>query len=229
VLSQTQIEGVRMAVGKRQRRQAARMGVLLRVERDLWRAGVTKVAGVDEVGVGPLAGPVVAAAVIVPEGMRLRGVDDSKKLTPALREVLAAEVAARALGIGIGVVEVADIDRLNIYHAALEAMRRAVLALPFTPEHVVVDARRIPNLDVPQTALIHGDARSFSVAAASIVAKVTRDRMMRELDVLYPQYGFRDNMGYGTPGHLAAIAQHGPSPVHRRSFAPVRELRLPGF
>lgn len=205
------------------------MGVLLRVERDLWRAGVTKVAGVDEVGVGPLAGPVVAAAVIVPEGMRLRGVDDSKKLTPALREVLAAEVAARALGIGIGVVEVADIDRLNIYHAALEAMRRAVLALPFTPEHVVVDARRIPNLDVPQTALIHGDARSFSVAAASIVAKVTRDRMMRELDVLYPQYGFRDNMGYGTPGHLAAIAQHGPSPVHRRSFAPVRELRLPGF
>lgn len=218
-----------MAVGKRQRRQAARMGVLLRVERDLWRAGVTKVAGVDEVGVGPLAGPVVAAAVIVPEGMRLRGVDDSKKLTPALREVLAAEVAARALGIGIGVVEVADIDRLNIYHAALEAMRRAVLALPFTPEHVVVDARRIPNLDVPQTALIHGDARSFSVAAASIVAKVTRDRMMRELDVLYPQYGFRDNMGYGTPGHLAAIAQHGPSPVHRRSFAPVRELRLPGF
>jgi ribonuclease HII len=205
------------------------MGVLLRVERDLWRAGVTKVAGVDEVGVGPLAGPVVAAAVMVPEGMRLRGVDDSKKLTPALREVLAAEMAARALGIGIGVVEVADIDRLNIYRAALEAMRRAVLALPFTPEHVVVDARHIPNLDVPQTALIHGDARSFSVAAASIVAKVTRDRMMRELDVLYPQYGFRDNMGYGTPGHLAAIAQHGPSPVHRRSFAPVRELRLPGF
>lgn len=218
-----------MAVGKRQRRQAARMGVLLRVERDLWHAGVTKVAGVDEVGVGPLAGPVVAAAVIVPEGMRLRGVDDSKKLTAALREVLAAEIAARALGIGIGVVEVADIDRLNIYHAALEAMRRAVLALPFTPEHVVVDARRIPNLDLPQTALIHGDARSFSVAAASIVAKVTRDRMMRELDVLYPQYGFRDNMGYGTPVHLAALAQHGPSPVHRRSFAPVRELRLPGF
>jgi ribonuclease HII len=205
------------------------MGVLLRVERDLWRAGVTKVAGVDEVGVGPLAGPVVAAAVIVPEGMRLRGVDDSKRLTPALREALAAEIAARALGIGIGVVEVADIDRLNSYHAALEAMRRAVLALPLTPEHVVVDARRIPDLDVPQTSLIHGDARSFSVAAASIVAKVTRDRMMRELDGLYPHYGFRDNMGYGTPVHLAAIAQHGPSPVHRRSFAPVRELRLPGF
>ena len=205
------------------------MGVLLRVERDLWRAGVNKVAGVDEVGVGPLAGPVVAAAVIVPQNMRLRGVDDSKKLTPALREVLAAEIAARALGIGIGVVEVVDIDRLNIYRAALEAMRRAVLALPFLPEHIVVDARRIPDLDVPQTSLIHGDSRSFSVAAASIVAKVTRDRMMRAIDMCYPQYGFRDNMGYGTPVHLAAIDQHGPSPVHRRSFAPVREMRLPGL
>jgi len=217
-----------MTVGQRQRRQAARMGVLLRVERELWRAGVTKIAGVDEVGVGPLAGPVVAAAVIVPEGMQLRGVDDSKKLTAALRERLAAEIAARARGVGIGVVDVPDIDRINIYRAALEAMRRAVLALPFMPEHVVVDARRIPGLDVPQTSLIHGDARSFSVAAASIVAKVTRDRMMRELDETYPQYGFRDNMGYGTPVHLAAIDRHGPSPVHRRSFAPVRELRLPG-
>ena len=218
-----------MAVGKRQRQQAARMGVLLRVERELWRAGITKIAGVDEVGVGPLAGPVVAAAVIIPESMRLRGVDDSKKLTPALREVLAAEIAARALGIGIGVVEVADIDRLNIYRAALEAMRRAVRALPVLPEHIVVDARRIPDIDIPQTSLIHGDARSFSVAAASIVAKVARDRMMRELDVRYPHYGFGDNMGYGTPVHLKALAVHGPSPVHRRSFAPVRELRLPGW
>ncbi len=216
-------------VSKRQRRQAARMGVLLRIERALWRAGVSKVAGVDEVGVGPLAGPVVAAAVLVSEGMQLRGVDDSKKVAPALREALAAEIAARALGVGIGVVDVADIDRLNIYRAALEAMRRAVLALPFAPEHLVVDARRIPDLEVPQTPLIHGDARSFSVAAASIVAKVSRDRMMRELDALYPHYGFRDNMGYGTPQHLAAIAHHGPSPVHRRSFAPVRALRLPGF
>jgi len=228
-LSRSPSEVVWKMVGKRQRRQAARMGVLLRIERDLWRAGISLVAGVDEVGVGPLAGPVVAAAVIIPEGMRLRGVDDSKKLTAALREVLATEIAARALGIGVGVVEVADIDRLNIYRAALEAMRRAVLALPFTPEHIVVDARRIPEIDVPQTALIHGDGRSFSVAAASIVAKVARDRMMRDLDVLYPHYGFRDNMGYGTPVHLAAIDQHGPSPVHRRSFAPVRELRLPGI
>ena len=218
-----------MVVAKRQRRQAARMGVLLRVERELWAAGLTRVAGVDEVGVGPLAGPVVAAAVIVSPDMKLRGVDDSKLLTAALREELAAKIQERALGVGIGVVEVADIDRLNIYHAALEAMRRAVEALPILPEHVVVDARQIPNVTVPQTPLIDGDARCYSVAAASIVAKVARDRLMRALHELYPQYGFRENMGYGTPRHLAAIDQYGPSPVHRRSFAPVRELRLPGM
>ena len=204
------------------------MGILLRVERQLWAQGLTRIAGVDEVGVGPLAGPVVAAAVIVPPDMRLRGVDDSKKLARALRESLAVAIAAEALGVGIGVVEVADIDRLNIYHAALEAMRRAVLALPILPDHLVVDARQIPDVDVPQTALTHGDARSFSVAAASIVAKVTRDRLMHELDALYPHYGFAENMGYGTARHLEAIRQHGPCPVHRRSFAPVRQLRLPG-
>jgi len=218
-----------MVIAKRQRRQAARMGVLLRVERELWRSGLTRVAGVDEVGVGPLAGPVVAAAVIVPPNTKLRGVDDSKLLTATLREELAAKIQAAAVGIGIGIVDVADIDRLNIYHAALEAMRRAVEALPVPPEHIVVDARQIPNVTVPQTPLIDGDARCYSVAAASIVAKVARDRLMRELHELYPQYGFRENMGYGTPRHLAAVEQYGPSPVHRRSFAPVRELWLPGM
>ena len=218
-----------MAVGKRQRRQAARMGALLRAERGLWRIGITTVAGVDEVGVGPLAGPVLAAAVIVPEGIRLRGVDDSKRLTAAQREELAVKIRACALGIGIGIVEEEDIDRLNIYRAALEAMRLAVMALPISPEHLLVDARRIPGLTIPQTALVNGDARSYSIAAASIVAKVARDRMMRELDQLYPQYGFRDHMGYATAEHLAAIRRHGPSPVHRRSFTPVRQPRLPGL
>jgi len=218
-----------MVLGKRQRRQAARMGILLRVERELWRSGLTKIAGVDEAGVGPLAGPVVAAAVVVAPGAKLRGVDDSKKLAAALREELAAEIMACALGVGIGIVEVEDIDRLNIYRAALEAMRRAVTALPLTPEHVIVDARRIPGLTLPQTSLVGGDGRSFSVAAASIVAKVTRDRIMCELDKIYPHYGFRQHMGYGTRQHLAAIARYGPSPIHRRSFAPVRELRLPGL
>ncbi|HEX7407122.1 MAG TPA: ribonuclease HII [Candidatus Binatia bacterium] len=218
-----------MAVGKRERRQAARLGVLLRVERGLWSTGITNVAGVDEVGVGPLAGPVLAAAVIMPQGAALRGVDDSKKLTAALREELAAKIHAVAIGIGIGIVEPEEIDRLNIYRAALEAMRQAVTALPVAPEHVLVDARRIPGLTMAQTPLIKGDSRSYSIAAASIVAKVARDRIMRELDQLYPQYGFRDHMGYGTAQHLTAIGQYGPSPVHRRSFAPVRELRLPGI
>jgi len=204
------------------------MGVLLRVERELWRSGVVRVAGVDEVGVGPLAGPVVAAAVILPHTVKVRGVDDSKTLTAARREELAAKIRACALGIGLGIVDVPDIDRLNIYHAALEAMRRAVVALPIAPEHVVVDARRIPDLNMPQTPLIDGDARSYCVAAASIVAKVARDGLMRDLDRLYPEYGFVENMGYGTPQHLAAIDRCGPSPVHRRSFSPVRQLRF-GF
>ncbi|MFI5395286.1 MAG: ribonuclease HII [Candidatus Binatia bacterium] len=218
-----------MVVGKRERRRAARLGILLRVERRLWSTGIIHVAGVDEVGVGPLAGPVLAAAVILPQGASLRGVDDSKKLTAALREELAAKIRAVAIGVGIGIVEPEEIDRLNIYRAALEAMRKAVTALPIAPEHVLVDARRIPSLTMAQTPLIKGDSRSYSIAAASIIAKVARDRIMRELDQRYPQYGFRDHMGYGTAQHLTAIHRYGPSPVHRRSFAPVRELRLPGM
>jgi ribonuclease HII len=205
------------------------MGVLLRVERGLWGSGIATIAGVDEAGVGPLAGPVVAAAVIVPPDMRLRGVDDSKKIRPDFRQELAEKIRLQATGIGIGVVDVDDIDRLNIYHAALEAMRRAVSDLPQPPQHVVVDARRIPGIDIPQTPLIKGDARSYSIAAASIIAKVTRDGIMRQLHTNFPQYGFGDHMGYGTPEHLAAIAAHGPCPAHRRSFAPIRQPRLPGL
>lgn len=205
------------------------MGVLLKVERELWAAGCVRVAGCDEVGVGPLAGPVVAAAVIVTPQMRIRGIDDSKKLSAARREELALRIREDAVGVGVGIVDVADVDRLNVYHAALEAMRRAVLALPDLPDHVVVDARTIPGVAVPQTPLVGGDGRSYSVAAASIVAKVTRDRLMYELHARYPDYGFDHNMGYGTAEHLAAIERHGPCPIHRRSFAPVRQMRLPGL
>jgi ribonuclease HII len=218
-----------MAAGVRERRQAARLGILLRPERRLWSAGIAHIAGVDEVGVGPLAGPVLAAAVILPQEVALRGVDDSKKLSPVRREELAEKIRSAALGIGIGIVEPAEIDRLNIYRAALEAMRRAVETLPIRPEHLLIDARRIPALAIPQTPIIKGDARSYSIAAASIVAKVERDRIMCHLDALYPDYGFRDHMGYGTARHLAALSRYGPSPAHRRSFAPVRELRLPGI
>jgi ribonuclease HII len=165
---------------------------------------------------------VVAAAVIVTPDLRLRGVDDSKKLSAARREELFERICAEAVAVGVGFVDVEDVDRLNVYHAALEAMRRAVLALPVAPDHVVVDARTIPGVLIPQTPLVNGDARSY------IVAKVRRDRLMCELHRLYPLYAFDRNMGYGTAEHLAAIDRHGPSPIHRRSFTPVRQKRLPG-
>jgi ribonuclease HII len=203
--------------------------VLLRHERELWARGVTRVAGVDEVGVGPLAGPLVAAAVILPPEVPLRGVDDSKKLVRAQRERLSEQIKACAVAVGIGVVSVEDVDRLNTFWAALEAMRRAVQALAVDAEHVLVDARRIPGLTVPQDSLIKGDRRSYSIAAASIVAKVERDAMMAALDRDFPEYGFARHMGYATQEHLAALSRLGPSPVHRRSFIPVAQPRLPGF
>lgn len=210
-------------------RLAARRRSLLRYERALWARGVTRVAGVDEVGVGPLAGPLVAAAVILPQEIGLRGVDDSKKLSAAVRERLSAEIRARAVAIGLGIATVEEVDRLNTFWAALLAMRRAVLALPLSAEHLLVDGRRIPDLDLPQERLIKGDSRSYSIAAASIVAKVERDAMMHAHDRAYPEYGFAHHMGYGTPEHLAALSRHGPCPIHRRSFIPVSQARLPGL
>ena len=210
-------------------RLAARKRVLLRLEREFWRRGVARVAGVDEVGVGPLAGPLVAAAVIFPPDVAVLGVDDSKKLSPARRLGLAEEIRAAALGVGVGMVDVAEVDRLNVYWAALEAMRRAVCALPLDAEQLLVDARRVPGITVPQLSIVKGDSRSYSIAAASIVAKVTRDGIMCDLDRLYPEYGFARNKGYGTPDHLAALERCGPSPVHRRSFTAVRQARLPGL
>lgn len=210
-------------------RLAARRRTLLRYERALWARGLTRVAGVDEVGVGPLAGPLVAAAVILPPEVDLRGVDDSKKLTGAVRTRLCEEIKARAVAVGLGIVAVEEVDRLNTFWAALEAMRRAVQALPLSAEHVLVDARRIPGVDLPQESLVKGDRRSYSIAAASIVAKVERDAMMAALDGDYPEYGFARHKGYGTAQHLAALARYGPCPAHRRSFLPVCQARLPGI
>jgi ribonuclease HII len=202
---------------------------MLQIEREYWRRGVTRIGGVDEVGVGPLAGPVVAAAVILPPEVPLRGIDDSKKLSAKQRERLAREIEECALAWGVGIVEVADVDRLNVFHASLEAMRRAVQSLAVDPEQLLIDARRIPGLAIPQQSIVGGDRRSYSIAAASIIAKVARDRIMCDLDHLYPEYGFARHMGYGTPSHLEALRQFGPSPIHRRSFVPVRQPRLPGF
>ena len=191
------------------------------VERLLWSAGLVRVAGIDEVGMGPLAGPVVAAAVVfAADAKPLRGIADSKLLPAPAREAAATAIRAVALGVGLGTVEPDEIDRLNIYQAGLEAMRRAVAALPFVPDHLVVDARHIPDLDVPQTRYIRADAIVYSVAAASIVAKVHRDGLMQALDAIYPAYGFARHVGYATREHLRALAEYGPTPLHRRSFAP---------
>jgi ribonuclease HII len=191
---------------------------MLNFERVLWRAGVQHIAGVDEVGMGPLAGPVIAAAVVFPPHTELHGIDDSKRLDVEQRVDAARRIREAASGIGIGRAEVAEIDSINIYHAGLLAMRRAVEALPMRPQHVLVDARSIPGVDVPQNCFDKGDGLDFSIAAASIVAKVHRDGLMDELAREHPDYGFDRHKGYCTPEHQDAIRRLGPCAIHRQSF-----------
>ena len=192
--------------------------MLLRRERELWASGLVRVAGVDEAGVGPLAGPVVAAAVVFPHGVGVRGVDDSKKLAPERREELAREIREKALAWAVAAVEADEIDRVNIYQASLAAMSRAVRALSVIPEHLLVDARRIPDCDLPQEAIVRGDARCHAIAAASILAKTDRDARMIDHEASYPGYGFASHKGYPTEAHRDAIRRLGPCPIHRRSF-----------
>jgi ribonuclease HII len=208
----------------RERDERMRIDAMLHFERLLWRSGLSDVAGVDEVGVGPLAGPVVAAAVVFPPGTEIPGVDDSKRLDPERREELAEVIRARATGVGIGLSAVDEINRLNIYHAALQAMKRAVEALPRRPQHLLVDARTIPGLEIPQNSFTKGDGLNFSIAAASIVAKTYRDRLMTELGEVYPDYGFASHKGYDTPEHRSALEQLGPCAIHRMSFAAIGEI-----
>ncbi len=199
-----------------------------RHERKLWRSGVFYVAGVDEAGRGPLAGPVVAAAVLVTPGFEIAGVNDSKALKPEERERLFGLITAGAPSVGVGIVDHETIDRVNILNATFLAMQRAIAELKPQPQHVLVDGNRFTPGDEspPYTTLIGGDARSFSIAAASIVAKVTRDRIMMHLDDVYPAYGFCRHKGYATPEHRAAIIRHGLCPVHRRSFTIKAQLEL---
>ena len=187
-------------------------------------AAVGLVAGVDEVGRGPLAGAVVTAAVILDPGRPIAGLRDSKALTPARREALAEVIRAQALAWALGRAEVEEIDRLNILWATLLAMERAVLALPVCPDRVLVDGDRCPAVPFPVEAVVGGDASVPCISAASILAKVTRDRELVELDALYPGYGFARHKGYPTREHLEALARLGPSPVHRRSFGPVASV-----
>jgi ribonuclease HII len=206
-------------------------------ECELWQKGFKLIAGVDEAGRGPLAGPVVAAAVVLPCGWsetgldsRLRGLNDSKQLTEAQREEYYAILTSHPeIRYAIASADAEVIDRINILQATHRAMNQALAQLQPPPEHVLVDGRPVKSMPFPHTALVKGDACSYSIAGASVLAKVTRDRLMREMDQRYPGYGFAVHKGYGTPQHLAAIQALGPCPIHRRSFAPLRaaEMELP--
>ena len=197
------------------------------IERELRKTVGPLIAGVDEVGRGPLAGPVVACAVVMPPDLRaIPGVDDSKKLTAEARTRLAVKIRQRAVSIGIGAASVREIDRVNIYQATVLAMRRALSRLAVAPNHVLIDGKPFRTLEVPHTAIVGGDDVCYSIACASIIAKVTRDRVMHALAVRYPNYRWERNVGYSTLAHVQGLAQHGATPHHRRSFMPVGQLSL---
>lgn len=190
-------------------------------EKQFWERGEFLVAGVDEAGRGPLAGPVVAAAVILNPENPVLGLNDSKQLTETIREKLFQDIREKAVAVGIGIVEAKEIDRLNIYHASKLAMTKAISGLEMKTDHVLVDAMELP-IDAPQTSIIKGDCKSVSIAAGSVVAKVTRDHLMKKMDKQFPFYGFARNFGYGTAEHLQGLERYGVCEEHRRSFAPVK-------
>ncbi|HVE85934.1 MAG TPA: ribonuclease HII [Myxococcales bacterium] len=205
------------------RAEGQRLRTMLRFETELHEQGLTLIAGVDEAGMAPLAGPVVAGAVILKKGYKLRGLDDSKKiLDERKREELARAIKEEAVAWSSGRAEVEEIDTINIYHAGLLAMRRAVEGLGTRPQYLLVDARKVPECAIPQKPIIKGDALSLSIAAASIIAKTTRDRLMFQMDAVYPGYGFADHKGYPTPHHCQTLQKLGATPIHRRSFQRVR-------
>ncbi len=206
------------------RAEGQRLRHMLKFETALWAQGYAQIAGVDEAGMAPLAGPVVAGAAILPKGYKLRGLDDSKKiLDEAKREELAEAIKRDAIAWATGWASHEEIDTINIYHAGLLAMRRAVEGLHIAPDFVLVDARKIPGIAQPQNGIIKGDAQSLSIAAGAILAKTTRDQHMNGLDAKHPGYGFASHKGYPTPVHLKALERLGVLPFHRRSFAPVRK------
>jgi len=210
---------------RKNRAEGQRLHNLLRFEIELWAQGFNYIAGVDEAGMAPLAGPVIAAACILPQNYKLRGLNDSKQiLDETFRGELAQQIKGDAIAWSVGRSEVEDIDTLNIYHAGLLAMRRAVEGLVSKPDFILVDARRIPHCSAPQRGIIKGDALSASIAAASIIAKTTRDALMIEFDSTHPGYNFSTHKGYPTPEHCRLLKELGASPIHRRSFARVREV-----
>ena len=228
-LEQDSRSGVIQAIAKRKKEiqkrldEDERLEGMLAYEKELYTQGIQLIAGVDEVGRGPLAGPVVAAAVILPKGCKISGLNDSKKIPKSKHKEIYEAVLQNAIAIGIGVKDNHVIDQVNIYEATKLAMMEAIGQLEPQPQHLLIDAMRL-DLPIPQTSIIKGDANSLSIAAASIVAKVTRDQMMEEFDCEYPGYDFTQNAGYGTANHLAGLHKLGVTPIHRRSFEPVKSM-----
>ena len=228
-LEQDSRSGVIQAIAKRKRElqkqvdEDLRLEKMLAYEKELYTQGIQLIAGVDEVGRGPLAGPVVAAAVILPEDCKISGLNDSKKIPKSKHKEIYEAVLQNAVAIGIGIKDNQVIDQVNIYEATKLAMMEAIGQLEPQPQHLLIDAMRL-DLPISQTSIIKGDANSLSIAAASIVAKVTRDQMMEEFDREYPGYDFAQNAGYGTVKHLAGLDKLGVTPIHRRSFEPIKSM-----
>jgi len=197
---------------------------LLKYEHELYKEGQLLVAGVDEVGRGPLFGPVVTAAVILPKDYKLEGLTDSKKLSPKKRDVFYEVIKRDAISISIGIKSAKEIDKLNIYQATKEAMMDAIENLEVKPDHVLIDAMKLENLKIPSTSIIKGDAKSLSIAAASVIAKVTRDRMMDEEALKYPEYGFEHHKGYPTKSHIEAVKKYGVLEGYRKTFEPIKSI-----
>ena len=214
---QTALASFRKKYEKHQQ-ELARLEEILTYERGLWEAGYDLIAGIDEVGRGPLAGPVVAAAVILPKECKIEGVNDSKKLSAKKREELYDIILEKAVSYGIGIVSNERIDEINILQATYEAMREALSQLKPKADYILADAVTIPMVSTPQRGIVKGDAKSISIGAASIIAKVTRDRLMVDYDSIYPEYGFASNKGYGASVHIEALKKYGPTPIHRKSF-----------
>ena len=221
--------GVQAAISKRKRElqkqveEDLRLEKMLAYEKELYAQGIQLIAGVDEVGRGPLAGPVVAAAVILPENCKIPGLNDSKKIPKSKHQAIYQAVLGQALSVGIGVKDNQVIDQVNIYEATKLAMLEAIQELDQQPQHLLIDAMKL-DLPISQTSIIKGDANSLSIAAASIVAKVTRDQMMVAYDQEYPGYDFAQNAGYGTSNHLEGLERHRVTPIHRRSFEPIKSM-----
>ncbi|WP_029185340.1 ribonuclease HII [Streptococcus suis] len=232
-LAQDDRAGVQAAIKKRRKdlekeaAEDARLEAMLSYERALYENGVEFIAGIDEVGRGPLAGPVVAAAVILPKGCKIRYLNDSKKIPKSKHEAIYEEVMERAVAVGVGIKDAAVIDQVNIYEATKLAMLEALGQLSQEPEYLLIDAMKL-NTPIPQTSIIKGDANSLSIAAASIVAKVTRDKMMADYDKEFAGYGFAKNAGYGTAEHLEGLNKLGITPIHRKTFEPIKSMLAGG-